>query len=169
MTWALLILAGGLLLLWKGADLLVGGAVGISERLGISQLVVGLTVVAMGTSAPEAAASIAAVLAGKGDIAIGNVYGSNIANLALVGGLVALIRPLRVQARTLRREIPTMLMVALLLWFTLRNLTFSRMEGDVFIIVFLALIIYTIRTARTGRVPTFIDESHLPRGCHGSG
>ena len=168
MTWALLILAGGLLLLWKGADLLVGGAVGISERLGISQLVVGLTVVAMGTSAPEAAASIAAVLAGKGDIAIGNVYGSNIANLALVGGLVALIRPLRVQARTLRREIPTMLMVALLLWFTLRNLTFSRMEGDVFIIVFLALIIYTIRTARTGRVPTFIDESHLPRGVRRS-
>ncbi len=162
MIGALLFLAGGLLLLWKGADLLVTGAVGIAERLGISQLVVGLTVVAMGTSAPEAAASIAAVLADKGDIAIGNVFGSNVANLALVGGLVALIEPLQVQARTLRREIPTMLAVALLLWPALRNLTLSRAEGIVFIAVFLALVVYTIRTARAGAPPTFIEKPPLP-------
>ncbi len=168
MTWAILLLAGGLLLLWKGADLLVGGAVGIAERLGISQFVVGLTVVAMGTSAPEAAASIAAVLVGKGDIAIGNVYGSNIANLALVGGLVALIDPLRVQARTLRREIPTMLAVALLLWPVLRSLALSRVEGAILIAVFLVLIGYTIRTARTAVAPSFVDESHLPRGVRRS-
>jgi len=74
MGWAILLLTAGLLLLWKGADLLVTGAVGIAERLGVSQLVVGLTVVAMGTSAPEAAASIASVLDGRGDIAIGNTY-----------------------------------------------------------------------------------------------
>ncbi len=162
MTWALLLLAGGLLLLWKGADLLVNGAVGIAERLGISQLVVGLTVVAMGTSAPEAAASIAAVMTDKGDIAIGNVFGSNIANLALVGGLVALIRPLQVQARTLRREIPTMLLVALLLWPALHGLTISRVEGVVFIAVFLGLAAYTIRTARTGEPPTFVDNPPRP-------
>jgi cation:H+ antiporter len=168
MIWALLLLAGGLLLLWKGADLLVSGAVGIAERLGISQLVVGLTVVAMGTSAPEVAASIAAVLAGKGDIAIGNVYGSNIANLALVGGLVALIHPLRVQARTLRREVPTMLVVALLLWPVLRDLVLSRAEGAVLIAVFLVLVVYTIGTARTCGVPTFLNEPHVPRGVRRS-
>jgi cation:H+ antiporter len=104
----ILLLAGGVVILWKSAELLVAGAVGLAQKLGISSLVVGLTVVAMGTSAPEVAASIAGVLrkTGGGDLAVGNVFGSNIANLALVGGLVALIRPLRVQKQTLFREIP---------------------------------------------------------------
>jgi len=150
MAFALLLLTGGLLLLWKGADLLVGGAVGLAERLGVSQLVIGLTVVAMGTSAPEAAASIAAVLPGRGDIAIGNVYGSNIANLALVGGVVALIRPLEIQARTLGREVPAMLAVALLLWPLLHDLQLSRPEGILLLAVFAALALYIVRTARSG-------------------
>jgi cation:H+ antiporter len=110
-------------------------------------LVVGLTVIAMGTSAPEAAASIAAVLDNRGDIAIGNVYGSNIANLALVGGLVALISPLQVQARTLKREVPAMFCVALLLWPILHSLTLSRLEGFVLIGIFVAMVVYTVRTA----------------------
>jgi len=148
MTWAIALLCGGLLLLWKGADWLVDGAVGIAERFGISPLVVGLTVVAMGTSAPEAAASIAAVLSSKGDIAIGNVYGSNIANLALVGGVVALINPLQVQARTLKREIPTMLLVALLLWPLLHDMTLARTDGAVLLAVFLVLVGYTIHAAK---------------------
>lgn len=158
MAWAILLLTVGLLLLWKGADLLVNGAVGIAERLGVSQLVVGLTVVAMGTSAPEAAASIASVLGGRGDIAIGNVFGSNIANLALVGGVVALINPLRVQAQTLRREIPTMLVVALLLWPLLRNLTLSRPEGALLLLVFVALVVYTVHAARAGVTPPAVGE-----------
>jgi cation:H+ antiporter len=111
MLWALLSLVVGLLLLWKGADFLVGGVVGLAEKMGVSQLVAGLTIVAMGTSAPEMAAGIVAAISGKGDIAIGNVYGSNIANLALVGGLVAVIRPLEVRATTLRREIPALLAI----------------------------------------------------------
>ncbi|MDI9434243.1 MAG: calcium/sodium antiporter [Planctomycetota bacterium] len=158
MAWATLLLTAGLLLLWKGADLLVTGAVGIANRLGVSQLVVGLTVVAMGTSAPEAAASIASVLDSRGDIAIGNVYGSNIANLALVGGLVAMINPLRIQARTLRREIPTMLVVALLLWPVLRNLALSRPEGLLLLCVFAALVAYTVRTARAGVLPVAVPD-----------
>jgi len=158
----LLLLFGGLLLLWKGADVLVGGAVGLAERLGISQLVVGLTVVAMGTSAPEAAASIAAVLPGRGDIAIGNVYGSNIANLALVGGIVALLRPLEIQARTLRREVPAMLAVALLLWPLLRDSHLSRPEGALLLTVFAALVVYTIRTARTNGAGTAVAQPEQP-------
>ena len=125
---AYLLLAGGLAILWKSADLLVAGAVGLAHRLGVSPLIVGLTIVAMGTSAPEVAASIAAAIRGAGDIAVGNVYGSNIANLALVGGLAALIRPISIQRQTLRREIPAMLIVALMLWPVLVDTKLLRVE-----------------------------------------
>jgi len=146
--WACLFLAGGLVILWKCAGLLVAGAVGLAHRLGVSPLVVGLTVVAMGTSAPEVAASIAAALRNAGDIAIGNVYGSNIANLALVGGLCAIIRPITVRLRTLRREMPVMLAVALLLWPVLRNLYLSRPEALALLAIFTALILLTVYLAR---------------------
>ena len=160
MIWALLLLVIGLALLWKGADLLVGGAVGLAERMGVSHLVVGLTIVAMGTSAPEVAASIAAALSGKGDIAVGNVFGSNVANLALVGGVVALIRPLWVQATTLRREVPAMLAVAFLLWPVLRDLTVSRPDAIVLLLVFAILVIYTVRAAKKTPAQTTAEDSH---------
>ncbi|MHC4659167.1 MAG: calcium/sodium antiporter, partial [Planctomycetota bacterium] len=131
------------------AEFLVAGAVGLAERLGVSPLIIGLTIVAMGTSAPEVAASIAAVLRESGgDIAVGNVYGSNIANLALVGGLAALIQPIIVQRRVLRREIPVMLLVALLLWPVLHNLNLSRPEAIFLLAVFAALILLTVQMAR---------------------
>ncbi len=142
--WAILLLVGGLVILWKCAELLVSGAVGLAKRLGVSPLVIGLTVVAMGTSAPEVAASIAATVRGIGDIAIGNVYGSNIANLALVGGLASLIRPLQVQKKTLLREIPVMILVALLLWPLLSDLSLSRPEGVILLVVFVVLVLVTI-------------------------
>jgi len=147
---AVVLLIGGLLILWKCAELLVAGAVGLAKRLGVSSLVVGLTVVAMGTSAPELAASIAGVLreTGGGNIAVGNVFGSNIANLALVGGLVALIRPLMVKRQTLRREIPVMILTALLLWPFLNNSYLSRPESIALLVVFAALILLTIHLAR---------------------
>jgi cation:H+ antiporter len=94
------------------------------------------------------AASIAAAVRGAGDIALGNVFGSNIANLALVGGLAALIRPISIQRRTLRREIPAMLIVALMLWPVLRNLSLSRMEAIGLLAVFFALIVMTVHTAK---------------------
>ena len=125
-TFACLLLGGGLIILWKAADVLVSGAVGLAGRLGISSLVVGLTVVAMGTSAPEVATSIAAALDQSGDIALGNVYGSNIANLALVAGITSLIMPIAIRRKTLKREIPVMLFVAVLLWPIIFNLSLSR-------------------------------------------
>ncbi|MHC4158918.1 MAG: calcium/sodium antiporter [Planctomycetota bacterium] len=145
---AIILLLGGLVILWKSAELLVSGAVALAQLLGVSPLVIGLTVVAMGTSAPEVAASIAAAVRGVGDVAIGNVYGSNIANLALVGGLAALIRPIKVQLRTLKREIPAMILVALLLWPVLQNLSLSRPEGIILLAVFAALILFTVYSAR---------------------
>ena len=147
-VWAVILLAGGLVILWESADLLVTGAVAVAEHLGVSPLIIGLTIVAMGTSAPEVAASIAAAVRGAGDVAIGNVFGSNIANLALVGGLVALIRPLRIQSRTLRREIPVMLLVGLLLWPVLLDKNLSRPEGLVLLSVFAVLILLTVYAAR---------------------
>jgi cation:H+ antiporter len=146
---AIILLAVGLVILWKCAEFLVAGAVGLAERLGVSPLIVGLTIVAMGTSAPEVAASIAAVFReAGGDIAVGNVYGSNIANLALVGGLAALIRPIVVQRRVLRREMPVMFAVALLLWPVLQNLNLSRPEAILLLVVFTVLILLTVHTAR---------------------
>ncbi|MHC4186446.1 MAG: sodium:calcium antiporter [Planctomycetota bacterium] len=127
-TWAVILLVGGLVILWKSAGLLVAGAVGLAKRLGVSPLVIGLTIVAMGTSAPEVAASIAGVLR--------------------KGGLVALIRPLKVQLRTLQREIPVMLAVALLLWPVLSDSSVKRPEGIALLAVFMALILATVYLAR---------------------
>ncbi len=163
---ALMLLIGGLAVLWKSADILVAGAVGLARRLGVSSLVIGLTVVAMGTSAPELAVSIAGVLekSGKGgNIAIGNVFGSNIANLALVGGLVALIRPLMVKRQTLRREIPVMILMELLLWPFLFNSHLSRPEAFILIVVFIGLIIITIHLARKEGIENRIKQV-LPHG-----
>jgi len=158
--WAFLFLAGGLLVLWKAADLLVTGAVGLAERLGVSPLIIGLTIIAMGTSAPEVAASIAAVARGMGDTAIGNVYGSNIANLALIGGVTALIRPIKIEKLTLQREIPVMLLMALLLWPILHNLSLSRPEGIALLAVFASLILLTVLMARKRAVDTEQDTSY---------
>lgn len=146
MTWPVLCLIAGLLLLWKCADLLVKGAVGLARRFGISPMVIGLTIVAMGTSAPEVAASIAAVFQGPqgGNTALGNVFGSNIANLALVGGIIALMRPLQIKRQTLAREVPIMLGVALLLWPILRNGTVTTAEGILLLTSFLVLITWTV-------------------------
>lgn len=162
----------GLAVLWKSAELLVAGAVGLADRLGISPLIIGLTVVAMGTSAPEVAASIAGVLSGEGggDLALGNVFGSNIANLALVGGLIAIMRPLRVKKKTLMREVPVMLLVALLLWPLVRDSQISRIESIGLLAVFAVLILLTLRIAlREGRGPAADiqipdpDAQHPPR------
>lgn len=163
-------LLAGLALLWKSAELLVAGAVGLAERLGISSLVIGLTVVAMGTSAPEVAASIEGVLSGGpagGDLALGNVFGSNIANLALVGGIIAIIRPLRVKKKTLMREVPVMLFVALLLWPLVRDSQISRIESISLLAIFALLILLTLRIAmREGRGPDADIEIPDPDAQH---
>ena len=149
MPLAIILLLGGLVILWKCADLLVAGAVGLAVLLGVSPLVVGLTIVAMGTSAPEVAASIAgAFRENGGDLALGNVFGSNIANLALVGGIISVISPLMVQKRTLRWEIPVMLIVILLLSPFLHDSQITRPEAAILLTVFAGLILLTVFLAR---------------------
>ena len=150
MFWAVILLPAGLLILLKGADWLVDGAVFLAERFGVSPLIIGLTVVAMGTSAPEAAAGIAAAVQNEGDIVIGNVYGSNIANLALIGGLCAIIRPISVKLSVLRREMPIMLIVGLLLWPILANSTLGRVESIALLVLFAGLMTYMVYAGRRG-------------------
>jgi len=149
---AIVILPIGFFVLIKGADLLVDGAVAISTRLGISPLIIGLTVVAMGTSAPEVAASITAAFKGSGDMAIGNVFGSNIANLALVGGFCALVNPIKVKITMIKREIPIMLLVAILLWPVFSNLEVGRLECVMLLLVFacvmVMMVVYGLKDSR---------------------
>lgn len=145
---AVILLVVGLIVLWKCADLLVAGAVEMAAHFGVSPVVIGMTVVAMGTSAPELAAGVAAALRGTGNVAIGNVFGSNIANLALVGGLCALIRPIKIQQQMLKREIPAMLAVAVLLLPFLYNCYLARLEGFVLLSLFAVLLAFTVNTAR---------------------
>ncbi len=148
MLWAVILLPAGLLILIKAADLLVDGAVSIAEKFHISPLIIGLTIVAMGTSAPEVAASIAAALENSGDIAIGNVYGSNIANLALVGGICAIIRPIRIGRAIVRREMPVLFVVALLLWPVLFDMQLSRSDAIILLLVFIGLMGLVVHAAR---------------------
>lgn len=109
------LLALGFVLLVKGADWFVEGASRLAEKFGIPQLVIGLTIVAMGTSLPEAAVSVSAALKGSAEITIGNIVGSNIMNILLILGLTALITPIAVQKTTVRYEIPFVIVVSVIL------------------------------------------------------
>lgn len=161
---ACLLLVIGLVILWKAADVLVAGAVSLANRLGISPLIIALTIIAMGTSAPEAATSIAAAVRNTGEVAIGNVFGSNVANLLLAAGLAALIRPIGVQLKVLKREMPVMVLVALLLWPVLANLYLSRFEGVLLLGVFVGLILLTAWAAKREALEKPLSEKMLKEG-----
>ncbi len=131
----LLWLALGVVLLYVGGEALVDGARRLAFRLGIRPMVIGLTVVALGTSAPELAASLAAALDGAPEVAFGNIVGSNIANLALVLGLGAVIHALRVEGRFLWREMPFMLLASVLMILFARDGEIVRVEGVVLLLM----------------------------------
>lgn len=145
---ALIPLLLGLVLLTVGAEALVRGASSLARAVGISPLVVGLTVVAYGTSAPELAVSVQAGLAGQGDIAVGNVVGSNIFNVLLILGVSALITPLVVAQQLVRREVPLMIGVSVALVLMVLDGTLGRLEG---LLLALAAAGYTVFTVRESR------------------
>ncbi len=157
-----LLLAGGIALLFVGAEALVRGASALALRLGISPLVVGLTVVAFGTSAPELVVSVQAALNGAGGIAVGNVVGSNIANIALILGIAALIRPLRVEAQLVRFDMPLMVAVTGLLAAMLWNRTLIRPEAVLLLAGFAAYVVFTLRQARRSRTLLLTLDAALP-------
>ena len=138
----------GLGALYFGADLLIRGSSRLARDLGVNALVIGLTVVAMGTSAPELLVGVVASARDSGDIAIGNVIGSNIANIALVLGVGALIRPIRVQMRLLVREVPLMIAASVVFFLLTLTGTIGRLEGIVLLIGFAGYTIYLLQSAR---------------------
>ena len=141
-------IAAGLILLVLGAEWLVRGASRLAVRIGISPLVVGLTVVAFGTSAPEMAVSIRSALAGQSDIALGNVVGSNIFNVLLILGLAAAITPLRVAQQIVRWDVPLMIGVSVVTLLLALDGSISRADGAA---LFLGIVAYTVFAIVKGR------------------
>ncbi len=159
------ILIAGFVLLIKGADFFVKGASTIARKFGVPQIVIGLTVVAMGTSAPEAAVSISAAISGNADITIGNVVGSNIMNVLVILGITALIAPIAVDHKAVKVDMPFMLGISvLLLPLGLTGGVVNRWEGLLLLAVFTAYLIYLFRRAMKDSV----EEDEL-RPTYGQG
>jgi cation:H+ antiporter len=140
---------GGGVLLYLGAEWFVAGASALALALRIPQLLVGLTVVAYGTSAPEIIVGIQAAGAGHGEVALGNVVGSNIANIGFILGVAALIRPARVDGSLRRRELPMMLASTAAIPLLLVDGTVSRFEGGLLMLAAISYTVWMIRSART--------------------
>lgn len=159
-----LLLALGFVMLGKGADWFVEGAAALATRFGIPQLVVGLTIVAMGTSAPEAAVSIAAAMKGSADITIGNIVGSNILNILVILGMAAAITPLAVARSTVRVEMPFMIAITVLLFAQGRDGSISLADGLVLAAAFLVYLFYLYKMAMKNNVDDELQEAGLPVG-----
>jgi cation:H+ antiporter len=150
----------GLLLLFVSGKFLVDSSVAISRRLKIPRMIIGLTVVAFGTSAPELLVSLQAAFSGYPEIAIGNVVGSNISNILLVLAITALIFPIPVPASSVRRDWPIMMGVSVLLFIFSMNGWISRLEGAVFVALLAGYIAYSVVRARSGAPSETVDEQN---------
>ena len=133
-----LFLALGLGLLLLAADLLVDSSVAIAQRARVSNFIIGLTIVGMGTSSPELFVSISSALSGSGDVAMGNVVGSNIANILLILGLTALISPMQIGGITMVDLLMMLMSIALVWLFSATKLTIARWEGAVLTALYVA-------------------------------
>jgi cation:H+ antiporter len=158
-----ILIVGGLVLLFFGADWLVKGAVTMALHLGLSPLIVGLTVVALGTSLPEALVSVQASLDNQGGIALGNVIGSNILNIALILGLSALIQPLKVDSHLVKADVPLLVGASFLLMVLLEDFHISRMEGALLLLGIVFYVCGNIMTVkRTSPEEDKIEGMEIP-------
>ena len=155
----------GFVILVKGADYLIDGVVELATLFGVSPLFIGLSVAALGTSAPEAAVSIKAAIISHSTISFGNVLGSNVANIGLVIGLGALLYTISGRKSTIKKEIPYSLLITLILlflvrddWFTGRTPTLSRIDGGILIIFFFIYLFYLYRMALSDRRKLLLDK-----------
>lgn len=145
---AILWLTLGLALLVGGAEVMLRGATSLARRLGVSNFIIGLTVVAFGTSMPELATGVGAVLKGKSDLIVGTVVGSNIANIGLVLGLAALIRPAHVRGGVVRREVPMLIVVTIAMVVTMFGGSVTRVEAGLLIVGFVAFLAWTLYASK---------------------
>ncbi|MFC5076449.1 Inner membrane protein YrbG [Vibrio thalassae] len=167
---AVVFLIIGLVFLVWSADKLVYGSAALARNFGISPLVIGMTILAMGSSAPEMMVSATAALEGKTDTAVGNVLGSNIANIALILGITAMIKPLSISSAVLRRELPLMVAVTLIAGLILWDSHLGFYEGIILFALFAAFILAMLRISKTekesGNSDAMLEEqeSEIPEG-----
>ncbi|MFR8179313.1 MAG: sodium:calcium antiporter [Dorea sp.] len=155
---SLIILIVGFVLLIKGADFFVEGSSAVAKRLRIPSMIIGMTIVAMGTSLPECAVSVTASLTGNNSLAISNAVGSNIFNLLVVCGVCTLFVPLAVQKSTLQKEFPLSIFCAgLLLLLGYLGMTLGRIDGILFLIIFTGYLLWMIRSVKRARRTTTPD------------
>ncbi len=145
-----LILALGFVCLIKGSDWFVDGSSSIAAKFGIPQLVIGLTIVAIGTSSPEAAVSITAALGGNADITVGNIYGSNILNIFIILGLSAAIVPIAISPSTIRYETPFLIGVSIIMVLLGLDGTLGLVDGLIFIALLIVYFVYLFKMAKKG-------------------
>jgi len=143
----ILLLCVGVVLLYFGADWLVRGAARLAGGLGVSPIVIGLTVVSLGTSAPELVVCVVASLAGSGDLAVGNVLGSNLANIGLILGATALVRPMAIAGRVISRELPIMLLITALLYPLMWDGRLDAVDGGALLAVLVTYLVFVGWTA----------------------
>lgn len=159
MIWNILLLIAGFVLLIKGADIFVDGASSTAENFKISKMLIGLTIVAFGTSAPEFAVSMSALASGSTDMVLGNVMGSCILNILLILGIAAVIRPIRIRANTIKKELPLCMMISTLLAVLFLDINLgdgganqiTRADAIVILLFFLIFLYYLIILARQKR------------------
>lgn len=159
-------LLGGFILLVWGADRLVAGASALARNLGVSPLIIGLTIVAFGTSAPELVVSGVAAYRGNPGLAVGNAIGSNIANIGLILGLTAIFYPLRVESETLKREYPLLMLIMVASFIMAADLVLNKTEGWLLLTGLVALIIWMVRFGmRRGTDDPLAEEfeAEIPR------
>lgn len=149
-TWLqVLLLMIGIIVVIKGADWLTSGAVGMAERIGVPQIIIGLTIVAMGTSMPEFFVSLMSAINGTPDLAVGNIVGSNIFNALLIVGCAAMVAPIAIQRTTVKKDIPVAVFASLLLMGMTLDGQISRIDAAILFVIFLAYLWITLRGAKT--------------------
>jgi len=168
------LLVSGLALLLGGGNFLVTGASALARNLGVSPLVIGLTVVAFGTSAPELSINLLAALQGNSGISFGNIIGSNIANIGLILGLTAMVRPLSIESVIISREIPMMILVSLIALIAGSDVVlrsspdvFDRSDGLVFLLLFGVFMYYTIGDVLKKKHDPLVEEAEAFAGGKG--
>lgn len=149
MTYLFLII--GFILLIKGADYFVEGSSSVAKLLNVPSVIIGLTIVAMGTSAPEAAVSITAGLSGNNEIALSNIIGSNFFNLLVVVGVSAIVMPFMADKDIIKRDYPISILLTIILWFFARDLVLTRFEGALLLMLFASYIGYMVYTSLKNR------------------
>ncbi len=154
-----ILLIVGFVLLIKGADYFVAGSSSIAHLLKVPSVIIGLTIVAMGTSAPEAAVSITAGLAGSNELALSNVIGSNIFNLVLIVGVCAIIKPFVVDDSILKKDFPLAILSSVFLFFLVKDGHLARIEGFILLILMIIYLVTTVISAIRNPVETG-DENH---------